>query len=67
MTITNANEIKAGDKITVAKDTSTVSSVTKIENGEIFVDYNGADNHMPVDLLQAHIDCGMFIVTREEA
>jgi hypothetical protein len=67
MTITNANEIKTGDKITVAKDTSIVSIVTKIENGEIFVDYNGQDNHIPVGTLQAHIDCGMFIVTRKEA
>lgn len=67
MTITKANEIKVGDKITVAKDTNIVSSVTKIDDGEIFVDYNGQDNHIPVNTLQAHIDCGMFIVTREEA
>ena len=62
MTITNANKIKTGDKITVADTTSTV---TKVEANEIFVDYNGQDNHIPVWQLQEQIDCGLFFVTRD--
>lgn len=67
MTITNANEIKAGDKITVANDTNIVANVTKIEDGMIFTNYNGQDNKIEVWNLQGHIENGMFIVTREEA
>jgi hypothetical protein len=67
MKITNAEQIKKNDKITVSKDQTIVSNVTNIENGEVFVDYNGIDNHIPVNTLQAHIDSGMFYVTRNEA
>ena len=65
-TITNANEIKVNDKITVTENTEIVASVTSVIDGQITTNYNGQDNHIAAGQLQTYMDAGQFVATREE-
>ena len=56
---TEKSDLKVGDKIHCIPN-GMVSTVTDITDGNVTVDYEGKDNHIPLATLMVHVRGGDF-------